>query len=268
MFQGSVRIPNPRGRERQQDSPVDCRAASGLSRARGEARTAACEARCGESLPLRHYPQEGNFQEKIVVNTYTLRKSLVAGCCLLLMALVIAVAGCSSDGENPVTTSVTGPNLPTSAPPAPTTEGTTMTIPDLELSEWDKQLADNANVQRKLAMYLGDIDADDDDPLVGLYYGLQARTRALSCRKALAESNLELADTAMREVYYALNLGKNVATGPTAETLAGAYAIVESLGSPSNAPTEAAVLLEQFIETLALFKDEASGILVSTTTTT
>ena len=33
------------------------------------------------------------------------------------------------------------------------------------------------------------------------------------------------------------------------ETLAGAYAIVESLGSPSNAPTEAAVLLEQFIET-------------------
>ena len=32
-------------------------------------------------------------------------------------------------------------------------------------------------MQRKLAMYLGDIDADDDDPLVGLYYGLQARTQ-------------------------------------------------------------------------------------------
>jgi hypothetical protein len=184
------------------------------------------------------------------------------------MVLVIAVTGCSSDGKDPETTSTTGPNPPTSAPTTPTTEGTTTTIPDPELSEWDKQLADNANVQRKLAAYLSDIGADDDDPLVGLYYGLQARTRALSCRKALAESNLEFADTAMREVYYALNLGKNVATGPTAETLTGAHAIVESLGSPSDAPAEAAVLLEQFIEALAPLTDEASGILVSTTTTT
>jgi hypothetical protein len=55
--------------------------------------------------------------------------------------------------------------------------------------------------------------------MMGMYYGLQARTRALTCRKALVDDDLELADASMLEVYYALNLARSVATGSVAGTL-------------------------------------------------
>ena len=135
------------------------------------------------------------------------------------------------------------------------------------MSEWDKQLRDNSKVQHNLGLYLTDLGAAADDPMMGLYYGLQARTRAISCRKALDEEDLELADTSMLEVYYALNRARTVAAGSVAQTLTDARAIIETLGAPSDAPDAAAKLLERFIEASAPLADEATGVLSSTTAT-
>jgi len=193
----------------------------------------------------------------------TTRMTRVGAAAFFLLALTLALsalAGCSSDevttstgGASPVQTSTTGAS-------------TTSTSGSL-LSEWDRQLRDNAKLQHQFALYLGDIGAADDDPLMALYHGLQARTHALTCRKALAEDNLELADAAMLEVYYALNRGRNLAQGPVADALAGTYAIVETLGAPSKDAKNAAAVLDRFLEASAKLVDQVTNTLSSTTTT-
>gem|GEM_PF-1271926 len=200
----------------------------------------------------------------------TFRRALALSVLLLsLLTIGSMAAGCSSNGDEPVTTTSSGPITTQTATTGATTTSTTESL----MTEWDRLLRDNSKVQHELAIYLSQ-GVEDDDPLMGLYRGLQARTRALTCRKALAERDLDLADAAMLEVYYAMNLGRDVAQGSTGETLADAYGIIETLGSPSRAPgspsrapDESAALLDRFIESLAPLLDEATGLLASTTTT-
>lgn len=193
----------------------------------------------------------------------TFRRALALSVLLLsLLTIGSMAAGCSSNGDEPVTTTSSGPITTQTATTGATTTSTTESL----MTEWDRLLRDNSKVQHELAIYLSQ-GVEDDDPLMGLYRGLQARTRALTCRKALAERDLDLADAAMLEVYYAMNLGRDVARGSTGETLADAYGIIETLGSPSRAPDESAALLDRFIESLAPLLDEATGLLASTTTT-
>ncbi|NLV71099.1 MAG: hypothetical protein GXY46_00635, partial [Actinobacteria bacterium] len=192
----------------------------------------------------------------------TFRRALALSVLLLsLLTIGSMAAGCSSNGDEPVTTTSSGPITTQTATTGATTTSTTESL----MTEWDRLLRDNSKVQHELAIYLSQ-GVEDDDPLMGLYRGLQARTRALTCRKALAERDLDLADAAMLEVYYAMNLGRDVAQGSTGETLADAYGIIETLGSPSRAPDESAALLDRFIESLAPLLDEATGLLASTTT--
>jgi len=197
------------------------------------------------------------------VGIRTFRRALALSVLLLsLLTIGSMAAGCSSNGDEPVTTTSSGPITTQTATTGATTTSTTESL----MTEWDRLLRDNSKVQHELAIYLSQ-GVEDDDPLMGLYRGLQARTRALTCRKALAERDLDLADAAMLEVYYAMNLGRDVAQGSTGETLADAYGIIETLGSPSRAPDESAALLDRFIESLAPLLDEATGLLASTTTT-
>jgi len=197
------------------------------------------------------------------VGIRTFRRALALSVLLLsLLTIGSMAAGCSSNGDEPVTTTSSGPITTQTATTGATTTSTTESL----MTEWDRLLRDNSKVQHELAIYLSQ-GVEDDDPLMGLYRGLQARTRALTCRKALAERDLDLADAAMLEVYYAMNLGRDVARGSTGETLADAYGIIETLGSPSRAPDESAALLDRFIESLAPLLDEATGLLASTTTT-
>jgi len=187
-------------------------------------------------------------------------QNALTGCLVVLVLVLVAAAGCSSDE---VTTSTAG----TSSTQTSTTSGSTTSTTGSLLSEWDRQLRDNAKVQHEFALYLNGIDAADDDPVMALYYGLQARTHALTCRKALAEDDLELADAAMLEVYYSLNRGRNLAQGPVADTLAAAYATVETLGAPSNDPKNAATVLDRFLEASLPLVDQVTATLSSTTTT-
>jgi hypothetical protein len=66
------------------------------------------------------------------------------------------------DGTDPITTTATTRVTPgTSA--TETTEDSTATTGSM-LSEWDRQLRDNAKVQPNLAVYLDETGAADDDP--------------------------------------------------------------------------------------------------------
>ena len=199
---------------------------------------------------------------------------------MLLAALLVIGSACtnneasSSTSAPPASSSTSAPpaSSSTSAPPTSSstavssTSSTSTTFPSL-LSDWDRELARTAKIQRDVAAFIAERGNKKDDPLLGLYYGLQARTRALTARKALAESNLDLADIAMLDVYRSLNLARNVATGETADTVAKARTIVETLGAPSDKPQQAAASLEEFIAALSPLLDQASAVLSSTSTT-
>jgi hypothetical protein len=183
-----------------------------------------------------------------------------AACLLALLVLLGAVVGCGPDPGETSTTTVGGSTTVTG-------DGSTSTTAPVQLTEWDKEIKKTAAAQHELTKVLLDENAPNDDPRMGIIYGLSARTQAIACRQAIDKNDLELADTAMLEVYHTLNLGRGVATGTTAQTLADARAIIDALGKPSSAPEEAATLLDEFIAALTPLVDEAVAALPSTTTT-
>jgi hypothetical protein len=135
------------------------------------------------------------------------------------------------------------------------------------LDQYDKELANTATVVNALSTFLGDQNVTDDDPRLGLLYGLRARVQALSCRKALETGDNSSADSAMREIYSTLNLGKSVATDNVAQTLAEASATVKTLGIPSEAPDQAKQLLDTFVDQLEPLIEQAQTMVGGTTGT-
>ncbi len=182
----------------------------------------------------------------------------------LILLLAAAIAGCSSavSGTNQTTT-----DSSTTVPTTSSTSGSSTTSPPVTLSQFDKDLADTANVENKLAQYLVAHGATDNDPRLAVIYGLRARVQALSCRKALDSGDTTSADSAMRDVYSTLNLGRNIADGSVATTLEAAYATIKTLGSPSDAPDTAKQLLDTFIGQLKPLMDVANAIDSGSTTT-
>ena len=181
--------------------------------------------------------------------------TMVAMGLLAVLALVAITGGCSSGESGDTMTTASG----TSVGPTTSIGPTTTTLPEA-LSDWDRQLAETAQVQNRLAAYLTEQGVAQDDPRLAVIYGLRARTQAITGRQALDQGDLELADMAMKEVYPTLNLGRNLAEGSVAQTLEDAHAIIATLGAPSDKPDKAAILLEQFIAQLAPLLDEARAL--------
>jgi hypothetical protein len=186
---------------------------------------------------------------------------LVAGT-LLVLILAGAGGGCSSGETNGTATTTSGTSVgpSTTVGPATTVAQTTTTLPQV-LTDWDIQLAETAQVENQLAAYLTEQGAAQDDPRLAIIYGLRARVQAITGRQALDKGDLELADTAMRDVYSTLNLGRNAAEGSVSQTLEDAYAIIATLGIPSDKPEEASTLLDQFIAGLSPLLDEAKALI-------
>jgi hypothetical protein len=175
----------------------------------------------------------------------------MALCLLLLAGLSVIVTGCSSDNSGQSTAGVLG-------------TGTTTTLPDF--SEPERELVKTYEAQHKLADYLTEQKAADDDPRMGVLYGLRARTQALSCLDALDSGFLEVADSAMLNVFETITQAQAVATGTVAQTLADARAFIASLGAPSYSPGVTVTLLDQFVAELAPLLDEATVVLSAPTT--
>jgi hypothetical protein len=190
-------------------------------------------------------------RESVIAHVPTTR--LVALCLLLLAGVSVIIAGCSSNNAGESTTTVSN------------TAATDTTLPQL-LSETEAELARNYNVQRELAKYLTKQKVAETDARMGVLYGLQARTQALSCRDALDGGSLEVADSAMLDVYQAMDKARVVAAGTVTGTLADARAIIQTLGAPSYAPGAAVSLLDRFIAALAPLLDEAAVLMSAPTT--
>lgn len=191
-----------------------------------------------------------------------LRSLLPAVLCLWLLLTAASVAGCSTDPSIDDATTST----PTSAAITSTTQSVSTSVsPPMTLSPYDRELADTAAVQNDLARHLTEQDVAQNDPRVAVIFGLRARVQALSCRKALAEGDLDLARQAMREVYSTLNRGRAVAEGSVADMLAEAHAVIETLGDPSGDPESAAELLDEFIDTLEPLLDQAEEMAADST---
>jgi hypothetical protein len=182
--------------------------------------------------------------------------------CLLLAGLSAAVAGCSDGSTEPSTTSVSDTGV------------TTTTLPEL-MSDTERMLADTARTQNQFAEYLTAQKAADSDPRMAIFFGLRARTQALSCRNVIEKSLaggtdsaqlLEVADSAMLDLYEAMNKAQAIAAGTVAQTLTDARAIVATLGAPSAAPEAAVTLLDQFVSKTAPLLDEATALMPTTTT--
>ncbi|MFH0915420.1 MAG: hypothetical protein V1912_03110 [bacterium] len=188
----------------------------------------------------------------------------VTVCLLLLLVLAAITAGCSSGPSGQATTAASEASTGTSTT---TSQGVTTTTSPIELTADDKELAKTAKVANQLVAFLSDQQVGQDDPRMGIIFGLRARIQALTCSKALDQGDMELADTAMKDVYSTVNLGRNVATGTVAQTLTDAQAIVATLGRPSDNAGQAATLLDQFIARLAPLLDEATAITPATTST-
>jgi len=191
-----------------------------------------------------------------------LRKMGSIAACLLLVLLTAGVAGCGSSG--PDETSTTTAITPSTSTTMIETTSTTSPL----ITEWDRKLKEVAILQNRLTNVLLEEEAGKDDPRMGIIHGLRACTQAIACREALDQHNLDLADTAMQEVRYALNLARDVATGTAGETIAAARATIETLGRPSAAPDEAATMLDDFLATLVPLVDEARALVPVDTTTT
>jgi hypothetical protein len=198
------------------------------------------------------------------VSIRTSMARVTTACLLLLLVFAATTAGCSSEpkGQATTTASDAGAGSSTTA-----TQNVTTTTSPLALSGYDRELTKTANIQHQLAVYLNGQQVSQSDPRMGIIYGLRVRVQALTCRQALDKGDLALADIAMKDVYSTLNLGRDVATGATAKVLADARAIVDTLGAPSDAPEQAATLLDRFISQLAPLLDEATAITPSTTST-
>jgi hypothetical protein len=181
---------------------------------------------------------------------------------LLVLVLAGVGGGCSSGETDGTATTASGTSIgpSTSVRPSTTVAPTTTTLPQV-LTDWDRQLAETAQVQNQLAAYLTEQGAGQDDPRLAIIYGLRARVQAITGRQALEKGDLELADTAMRDVYPTLNLARNAAEGSVSQTLEDAYTIIATLGIPSDKPEEAATLLDQFIAGLSPLLDEAKALI-------
>jgi len=185
--------------------------------------------------------------------------------CVLVVAVLLGLtAGCSSDEDAASSTTESAVTTTTASTTASDTTATTSSL----ITEWDRKLKEVAVVQNQLAGILLEENAPDDDPRMGIVHGLRACTQAIACREALDQQNLALADTAMQELRYSLNLARDVATGTVAQKVAGARAIIEPLGKPSAAPEEATRLLDAFLTALTPLVDDAKALLPETTTTT
>ena len=181
---------------------------------------------------------------------------------LLVLVLAGVGGGCSWGEADGTATTASGTSIgpSTSVGPTTTVAPTTTTLPQV-LTDWDRQLAETAQVQNQLAAYLTEQGAGQDDPRLAIIYGLRARVQAITGRQALEKGDLELADTAMRDVYPPLNLARNAAEGSVSQTLEDAYTIIATLGIPSDKPEEAATLLDQFIAGLSPLLDEAKALI-------
>jgi hypothetical protein len=183
--------------------------------------------------------------------------------CLLLL-IAATVVGCSSASSG---TDETTAGSSTTLAVSPSSSDSSTTSPPVTLNQFDKELADTANVENKLAQYLSAQEMADNDPRLAIIYGLRARVQALSCRKALDSKDTTVADSAMLDVYSTINLGRKVATGSVATTLEAAYATIKTLGHPSDAPEKATQLLDTFINQLKPLIDDAKAITAATTST-
>jgi hypothetical protein len=194
-------------------------------------------------------------------------KFAIAGV-LLIIALAAGVVACASNSPaTTASTGTTGTSIGSSTTGSSTSSGDTTTTLPATLSDYDRELAKTAKIQQQLMAYLEGQQVSEDDPRLAVIFGLRARTQALTCRKALDQGDLELADSAMKDVYSTINLGRNVATDAVAQILADARATIETLGAPSDKPDEAAALLDQFIAQLAPLLAQATALIPTTTST-
>ena len=189
-----------------------------------------------------------------------------------LLVLVLAQVGCSeatlSSADTTSSSDTLAPSYSPSTLPSSTTTTTSSatTAPSL-LSPTEKELAETARIEHSYAVYLSNEHAPEDDPRMAALFGLRARIQALTCLGALSGGNMELADTAMLNVYRSLNRGQAVATESVATLLAEARSVIAEVGAPSDHPEEAKRSLEHFVEKLAPLVDEVAGLLNTTTTT-
>lgn len=184
--------------------------------------------------------------------------------CLLIAVAFSTVLGCSTDPSSGGTSTSTDKSTQT----LPTTSITTSTsTPPLTLSPHDKELAKTARVQHALAIALAEEDVAADDPRMAVMFGLRARVQALSCRKALADGNLESARAAMTNIYATVNLGRNVARDDVAKILTEAHGAIATLGDPSHDPKTAETVLGEFVGILTPLLDEAAKLTPTTSTT-
>ena len=174
----------------------------------------------------------------------------------LVLLVAATMAGCSSGGSGETTVSVTS-----------STSESSRTSPPMTLGQFDKALADTANVENKLAQYLTDQGITDNDPRLAIIYGLRARVQAYSCLKSLSSGDTASADSAMKDIYSTINLGRNMAKDSVKTTLESAYSTIATLGSPSGAPDQAKQLLDTFISQLKPLIDDANAITATTTPT-
>jgi hypothetical protein len=193
-----------------------------------------------------------------------LRTVTAALICLLIGITFGTALGCSTNSSSEDTNTSTGKTTQT----VPTTSTTTSTsTPPLTLSPHDKELAKTARMQNALAIALAEEDVATDDPRMAVMFGLRARVQALSCRKALADGNLESARTAMTNIYATVNLGRNVAQNDVAKILTDAHGAIATLGDPSHDPKAAETVLGKFIDILAPLLDEAAKLTPTTSAT-
>ena len=188
------------------------------------------------------------------MNTRLSPKMTTVALGMALIVLFGALAGCAS--SDPAESSTTSLSVSTSTSTMPDTTTTTFDL----LTEWDRKLNRVAVLQNELANVLSEEGVDQNDPRMGVFQGLRALTHAIACRGFLDKGNLEMADTAVQEMRYALNRAGNVATGPAAQVVADGRAIVQTLSKPSTMPEEAVTLLDEFMEAMIPLVDEAEAL--------
>ena len=187
---------------------------------------------------------------------------------LLICVAAVGLAGCgkgttTSTGSSEATVSTQGGDTTTVSQGGPTTTAAGLGQDPV----YDHRLATTALAENRLAVYLQNQNVTQNDPRIGLLYGLRAQEQAITARKALALKVSDIADSAMKDVYSTVSLGRGLATGTVLSTLDAAYKTIENLGQPSTAPDSAATLLDTFISQLDPLIAQANAVDGSSTTT-
>jgi hypothetical protein len=159
---------------------------------------------------------------------------------IALMFLVAACGACSSPAGR-------------SGAGAPGVTSTTVAADSRDVAYYEAEIEKTVVVLAIVNRPLAEANVPLDDPRMAAVYALRARVQALMAARAVLQSDLAVADSAVQQAHVLLARAKATAEGSDADVVKAAKKLLDSAPKPSRDAAAAATTLDAVIDRLAVF---------------